>query len=222
MKTILVLAPHPDDETLGCGGTLLRLIAEGASVHWAILTRMTRSGGYSARQIRARGEEIRRVSRFYRFAGVHQLPFPAQSLSDSPRKDLVAAIGRLLKDIAPEGIFLPHRGDVHSDHRVAFEATASCLKAFRCPSLARAWSYETLSETDAALPSQESAFCPNSFCDITAFLERKVSAFRLYAGEIGAHPFPRSADRVRALALWRGGTAGFRCAEAFCLLQERW
>lgn len=220
MKRVMVLAPHPDDETLGCGATLLRLRRGGAAVHWAVLTRMTRAGGFTAARIRRRHLELSRVARHYRFEGTHLLGFPTKRLDTVPREDLVSALSRLLAEVKPDTLFVPHGGDAHSDHRVGFETAISCVKSFRCPGIKRVLAYETLSETEFSQTGH--VFSPNSFCDVTDFMEGKLAAFRLYAGEGGSHPFPRSEERIRALALLRGGTAAVPMAEAFCLLKEIW
>jgi N-acetylglucosamine malate deacetylase 1 len=126
----------------------------------------------------------------------------------------------VFKEFAPDEVLLPHRGDVHSDHRVVFDAAAACTKWFRYPSVRRVLAYETLSETDFALPPQD-AFVPNYFVDISGHLEAKIAALRIYESELGQPPFPRSVEAVRALATVRGAASGFHAAEAFQLLRER-
>lgn len=108
MSTILVVAPHPDDETLGCGGTMLRHIARGDDVHWCIVTAMHESGGYSTAQIAEREKTIRTVSDHYGFSGTHQLGCAAANLDLLPRSDLVTGFSRIISEIAPERIYLPH------------------------------------------------------------------------------------------------------------------
>ena len=222
MKKVLVLAPHPDDETLGCGGTLLRLRREGAAVHWAVMTRMSRAGGFTASAMRRRQSEIAQAARHYRFSGVHLLGFPAKRLDVVPREKLVAALARLLSRLRPDTLFLPHGGDAHTDHRISFAAAMACAKSFRYQSLKKVLSYETLSETGFGPPRAADAFIPNSFSDITGYLAGKLAAFRIYSGEGGPHPFPRSEESIRALASLRGGMAAARHAEAFCILKDLW
>lgn len=216
-RDILVVAPHPDDESLGCGGTLLRHAAEGDRIHWLIVTTMG-PDGYTARQRRRRAVEIRRVARLYGFRSVSQLGFPATTLDAIPRAALVKAMAAAFEKVAPHTVYVPHHGDVHTDHRVAAEAVAACVKWFRQGSVTRVLAYETLSETDFSL--DPAAFAPDVFIDVSATLARKLRILEVYAGELGRFPFPRSAEAVRALAAARGAAAGCRAAEAFMLLRE--
>ncbi len=219
MKT-LVVAPHPDDEVLGVGGTLLRRRAEGAKIAWLVVTAMSQQSGWSEAQIGQRAEQIERIKQFFGFDDVFMLDFPAAQLDRVPLSDLVAAIAGAFQAFAPNEIFLPHCADIHSDHRIVFDAVASCTKWFRYPSIARVLAYETLSETDFALgPAQP--FQPNVFVNIEAFLEKKLQAMEIYATEMGEFPFPRSREAIRALAALRGAASGCNAAEAFELLRER-
>lgn len=216
---VLVIAPHPDDETLGCGGTLLRLAEQGASIAWLIVTDM--ADGYDDAQRAARAATLKQVQDAYGFDALFQLGLPAAALDTLPMGQLVGAIGGVFGDYRPDWLLLPHRGDVHSDHRVVFDACAACSKWFRYPSIRRVMSYETLSETDQALPGDGNAFVPNVFFDIDRQLARKLQIMALYGAECGDFPFPRSAEALTAQARLRGAQSGYRAAEAFMLLRER-
>ena len=217
---ILVIAPHPDDETLGCGGTLLRAIAEGASVHWAIASAMTEAMGFSASRIAQREREIEDVATAYRFDGVHRASFPAARLDTFPIAARVAWMADVIKAVQPETLYLPHPHDVHSDHAAVFDAAVACTKAFRYPSVRRVYGYETLSETEFGLRPGVTPFHPARFVDIAAHLDRKIEIMGLFSGEMGVAPFPRSAETIRALATYRGSVAGTVAAEAFMVLRE--
>lgn len=220
MSIILVVAPHPDDESLGCGGTLLRHVDEGDSVHWLIVTAMTLSQGFSAERIATRNTEIDMVASAYRFAGVHRTELPTTRLDTLPMGDLVGAIGKIFQEVRPGTVYLPYRNDAHSDHAAVFDATVSCCKSFRHPSVKRVYAYETLSETEFGLRPDDPGFRPNLFIDIGDRLERKLKILDLYAGEMGIFPFPRSEECVRAQAALRGSNAGLYAAEAFMVLKE--
>jgi LmbE family N-acetylglucosaminyl deacetylase len=146
---------------------------------------------------------------------------PAAGLDTLPMSELVAAIGKTVTEYKPDWLLLPHSGDVHSDHRRVFEACAACSKWFRYPYIKRIMSYETLSETDAALPGVGHGFQPNVFFDISAQLDRKLEIMALYAAECGDFPFPRSAEALTAQARLRGAQCGYAAAEALMLLKER-
>jgi N-acetylglucosamine malate deacetylase 1 len=219
-ERVLVIAPHPDDETLGCGGTLLRMAESGAQLAWLIVTGMSEEHGFTPQRVQGRDAEIDKVRGLMGFAEVFQLSLPTRQLDAIPMADLIEQFSAVFKAYRPEHVFLPHRSDVHSDHRVVFDAGAACAKWFRYPSVRRLLSYETISETDFCLDAR-SPFQPNCFVDISRYLERKLEIVRAYESEIGAFPFPRSLQAIRALAEVRGAASGFAAAEAFQLLRER-
>jgi len=216
----LVITPHPDDETLGCGGTLLRRKAEGGSLAWLIVTAMTEQDGWTAEQVRTRDAEIDRVADMYPFDSVFRLDFPTTRLDTLPMAEIIGGIADALKQFQPNELLIPHPADVHTDHRVVFDAATACSKWFRHAYVKRVLAYETVSETEFGFASG-STFQPNVFVDITNHLERKLAIMGVYASELGDFPFPRSLEAIRAKAQVHGATSGFAAAEAFQLLRER-
>lgn len=219
-KKILAIAPHPDDETLGCGGTLLRHRSQGDEIHWLIVTRMVKEIGYMREQMARREKEIAKVAKSFGFTSVVELGFPAAGLDRVAQAKLFSAIGGAIKEIQPQIVYLPHSGDVHSDHRAVFDAVISCTKSFRNPFIRRLLSYETLSETEFGLDPNGEAFRPNVFVDVSRFVAKKMEILRIYRSELGEFPFPRSEKAVNALMTLRGSTANCKAAEAFMLLKE--
>lgn len=218
MNTIIV-APHPDDEVLGVGGTILRRKSEGDKVAWLIITGVNNKS-WGSEKVQQRAKEIEYISKLLQFDEVFELNFPAAQLDTVPMSELIGSIGRVFKSFEPSEIFVPHFSDIHSDHRVVFDAIGSCVKWFRYPSIKRVLAYETLSETDFGLGSRGS-FRPNIFFDIEPYLDIKIEALKVYTSEVGNHPFPRSVDSILALAILRGAASGFAAAEAFELIMER-
>ena len=219
MKTI-VIAPHPDDEVLGVGGTILRRKAEGEKVAWLIVTNITAEEGWSDDKIKQRTDEIKRITELFGFDSVFELNFPTTQLDQVPMSDLVTAVSNVFKIFEPEEVFIPHPSDVHTDHRKVFDAVVSCTKWFRYPTVKRVLAYETLSETDFGLGTSQ-AFRPNVFVNIELYLADKLRLMDIYESELGEFPFPRSHEAIRALATIRGAASGFMAAEAFELLRER-
>lgn len=219
---ILVIAPHPDDEGLGCGGALLRLMRErpDAELHWVIVTEMPSGAYWSEERASARRGEIAIVAERLKVREVHQLRFPAARLDTVPMADLVAALSAVMTKVEPDTVFIPYRHDVHTDHRYVFDAASACVKSFRYPSVRTVLAYETLSETEFGLDPSVGAFRPNVWVDISQDLEAKIELLGIYAGEMGAFPFPRSREAVEALARVRGATAGVPAAEGFILLKS--
>lgn len=220
MNKILVVAPHPDDETLGCGGTLLKHVYNNDEVNWLIFTGLDKESGFSDEQIKKRDEEIETVAIAYNFKTVEKLNYPTTKLDAIPLSDMIKKASEVIKKIKPEIVYVPFPGDVHSDHRVVFEVMAACTKQFRYPWIKRILAYEALSETEFSINPVARKFEPNVFIDISNCLEEKIRIMNLYASEMGIHPFPRSQQNIRALATMRGATANCNAAEAFMLLKE--
>jgi LmbE family N-acetylglucosaminyl deacetylase len=219
MSVVLVIAPHPDDETLGCGGTLLRHCAEGDQIHWLVVTQLD-IDRHSVEKVQRRRLEIQRVTSAYGFTSTIQLGFETARLDRVGMDEIVSGIGEVVATVKPEVIYLPFPGDAHTDHRIVYHAAAASTKWFRYPSVRRVMACEILSETDFGLAPDSVPFKPNSYVDIGPWLEEKVRIMSLYSGEMAPHPFPRSEAAIRALALLRGAQCGVEAAEAFIVLKE--
>lgn len=218
--TILALSVHPDDETFGCGGTLLKHAAHGDVLHWLILTAVSEAIGYDKAFVEKRAEQINKVSSAYGFKSVHQLALPAARVHTVDFVEIVRRIQEVLSIVKPETVYTVNRSDVHSDHQIAAKAFFSAAKVFRAPFLKKVLMYECLSETEAAPPFPSDAFLPNVYSDIGAFLAKKLEIVQIYASEIKPSPFPRSIEAVTAQARFRGAAACTESAEAFCLVRE--
>ena len=219
-KKVMVIAVHPDDETLGCGGTLLRHLAEGDEVYWLTITTISEQYGFSEAVAEKRKKELVEVAQAYNFTDSIHLEFATTRLDEYTKTELIGAISKTFKSVQPEVIYLQHGGDAHSDHGDVFDAVYSCTKSFRYPFLKEVYTMETISETEFAAPLMQNVFIPNYFVDISAYLERKIEIMELFESEIGEHPFPRSARNMRALATLRGAQAGTEYAEAFMCLKR--
>ena len=220
MNKILVIAVHPDDETLGCGGTLLKHKANGDEIHWLIATDIKESEGYDIPAIKQRNKEIKKVENLYGFTSVNKLDLSTTKVDAYSMSVLVSKISSVIDRIKPDIIYLPFKGDVHSDHKYIFDAAYSCTKIFRHPFIKKLYMMETLSETEFSLSTKEDSFVPNVFVDISEFMDKKIELMNIYESEIGKHPFPRSERNMRALATYRGAASGCDYAESFMLLKE--
>lgn len=220
-QRILAISPHPDDETLGCGGTLLKARDAGAETAWLIITSMREDDGFSRQQVEVREALTEQVAGAYGFSLVERAGLPAARLDTLPRQQIVQAISSMVERFQPHTLILPYPGDAHTDHRIVFEAAQAASKWFRHPSVQRVLCYETLSETGFGLDPADNGFRPNCYEDIGSQLRGKLDILSLYDGELGDFPFPRSLDAVTAQARLRGSESGFEAAEAFMLLRER-
>lgn len=218
---VLVIAPHPDDETLGCGGTLLKHRAAGDSVSWLIVTR-GHEPQWSAEALGNKEGEIERVAAAYEFEQIFRFNYPATLMDTLSQAEIIASVSRVVAEARPDSVYLNHAGDVHSDHRIVFDSVMSAIKPFNSSrhGIMRILSYETLSSTEAAPPNLTRTFLPTVFCDITNFIERKLEIMSLYRTEAQPYPLPRANESIRALARFRGATVGVEYAEAFALIRE--
>jgi LmbE family N-acetylglucosaminyl deacetylase len=134
--------------------------------------------------------------------------------------ELIGKISTIVKQIKPNIIYLPFKGDIHSDHRLIFLASYSCTKSFRYPFVKKIYMMETLSETEFSPSTKEDSFIPNTFVNISKYIDLKIQIMNVFKSEVSEHPFPRSEKSIRALNTFRGSTAGCEYAESFVLLKE--
>ncbi len=219
MTRILVIAAHPDDEVLGCGGVIARHVAQGDQVSVAVVTRGD-PALFAAEFVNQVRHECREALAVLGIADLHFLDFPAPKLDMVPGHELADALRRLIHTLSAEVVYLPHRGDIHADHQAVFQATLVAARPIQnCP-VRRLLCYETLSETEWAAPFGDDAFIPTVFVDITATLSRKLEAMRCYTTQLTEFPHPRSLAGIETLARFRGVTVGVPAAEAFMLIRE--
>jgi N-acetylglucosamine malate deacetylase 1 len=220
MAKILVVAPHPDDETLGCGGTIFRHINEGNQLYWVIITGISEETGWSSKKVKKRDKEINSARVKYDFQEVFNFRLPTTKIDLLPVTELIEKISDVYKKVEPEIIYMPFAYDVHTDHQITASAIQSTLKWFRYPHVKKVLMYETPSETEFNFLG-ERVFRPNVFIDISNYLELKIKAMEIFSSEMGEFPFPRSSKNIRSLARFRGSQSGFLAAEAFELVYER-
>lgn len=219
MANILVVAPHPDDEVLGCGGTIRRHVLAGDQVTVAIVTRGTPL--FPAAQVRrVRREAASAAKRL----GIHRLRFldlPVTTLHLIPEHKLNAVFSKLVAECRPDWVFIPAPGDRHEDHRQVFGGMMVALRPDgRRHRVGRVACYETVSETHWSAPGLEPGFEPNWYADITDTLPEKLLAMREYASQLAEDIPARSLGAIEALARFRGSVAGVDAAEAFVIVRE--
>ncbi len=217
---IMVIATHADDEILGCGGTIARHTAYGDEVHVLVVTRGAEDI-FSAKENAVTRAELKRAHKVVGIKGSYFLDFPAPKLDNVPNHKIADAIKKVLSSVKPSVVYLPHRGDIHVDHKAVYNATLVAARPTRGDYINKLLSYETLSETDWASPSAEDAFVPTVYVDISSHIETKLKAMDCYRSQLKSPPHPRSLDALRALARLRGSTVGFEWAEAFMLVREK-
>lgn len=217
-KRILVVAPHPDDETLGVGGTIAKFVEKGDDVAVLVV-----SGHlppiYSREDYEVTVREARKAFSLLGVTESQFLEIPATMVGEQPVGILNGKIAGMIKEIEPHIVLCPFP-DRHIDHRVVFESVMVATRpvgAGRCIELLAA--YETLSETHWNAPHMEPNFVPHWVVDITAQIDRKIEALTCYKSQIPNFPGSRSVDAVKALAMFRGTQAGFSFGEGFQIIR---
>lgn len=218
-RRIAVVAPHADDEILGCGGTMARAVAAGAEVHVVIVTR-GQQPQFPADLVERVHEETLRAHALIGVKQTHFLEFPAAGLDQVPRGALNQALSSALSQIDPDVLLIPFIGDIHMDHQIVFNAALVHARPRSAAGPAKVLAYETLSETNWLAPGITPAFTPNVFVDIGETLERKIAAFECFETQVKPAPDERSIIAIRALATVRGATVYHKAAEAFVLIRE--
>lgn len=216
---VLAVSAHPDDETLGCGGTLLKHRARGNELFWIVVTQAF-PPRWPDHTVERKLTEVQRVSEAYGITETFRLGFRASELDQVPKGTLIETIDRVIRSVRPSWIYTVGNHDVHSDHLAVFEALMIGLKPFKSRGVAeRIMTYEILSSTDGGT-FRGNPFAPQVYSDITPYLAEKVRVMGLYETEHQPAPLPRSGDAIAALARYRGSAIGVEFAEAFMLVRE--
>lgn len=219
---VLVVAAHPDDEVLGCGGTIARMASEGAEVHVLLLadgetSRAPEPAGHVAQAVAARAAAAHEAGRILGCASVELLGLPDNRMDGLERLVVVQEIERVLQRWRPGVVLTHHAGDVNIDHRVIHDAVIAACRPQPDQPVRHLMFFEVPSATEWRPPGSGMPFCPSWFVNISATLAKKLEALRVYASELRQFPHPRSLEAVTALANWRGATVGVPAAEAFVL-----
>ena len=224
MKNILILAPHPDDEILGCGGLISKEVNNKSNVYIAVMT----NGNVGAPELfpiegtkRGRAEALKA----HKLLGVKETffyDFPAPRLDTQASYKINIEISKLVNKLDIDDLIIPHRGDIHKDHRIIYESALVAARPTKHKNIRRILAYETLSETEWAAPFGDDVFIPNVFVELSQTdLNKKVEAFECFTEpRIKYPPHSRSADGIKHLARYRGATITKYYAEAFSLVRE--
>ena len=220
---VAVIAAHPDDEVLGCGGTIARLARDGRLVHILLIADGVSSRGDSdvAEAVRedlaVRNEAAERACKILGCQSVQLLGLPDNRLDSLDLLHVVKVVEKNKKKHKPSTVFTHHSGDVNIDHRVVHDAVIAACRPVPGHFVNELLFFEVPSSTEWRPPGSGQVFDPNWFFDVADVLDVKLKALEAYRDEMRAFPHPRSLVAVEALARWRGASAGFDAAEAFIL-----
>lgn len=220
---VLVVAAHPDDEVLGCGGTIAQMAAQG-EVHIAILgegisARYSQRGEVSSSELETLQQQACEAARILGARSVKFGQLPDNRFDELPLLDVVKIVEQWVKEFQPNIIYTHHPGDLNVDHVITFRAVLTATRPVpECP-VRQIYSFEIPSSTEWAFQRLEPSFRPNVFVDISETIQTKILALSQYAGEIRPFPHPRSSKTLEVIAQRWGSVAGMQCAEAFELIR---
>lgn len=216
---ILVIAPHPDDEVLGCGGAIVKYVSEGHDVYVAVVTKGCEPL-FPESQVQQVRNECMEADRLLGVKQTIFMDFPASMLESVSRYEFNGAFLRLIHDTKPDIVFIPHRGDMQIDHKMTVDAAMVALRPKYDHIVKKIYAYETLSETGWDIPNTVNEFIPTCYIDISDVLESKLEAINMFKSQISDFPNARSLETIKALAQYRGSMMNLKAAEAFMLIRE--
>ncbi|MBN1414282.1 MAG: PIG-L family deacetylase [Bacteroidales bacterium] len=218
IKNILIIAPHPDDEVLGCGGIIKKFALREKKVYILIASR-GKPGMYSEDRVKNVRKEALAAHRLLGVTETRFLDYQAPELDLISVSELASAIEAVIREFTADTLFLPHRGDIHHDHKAVFNAGLVAARPVNNNSVKRIYAYETLSETEWAAPFGDDSFLPTFYVDISATFNFKLEAMNCFKSQLKEFPNPRSLQSIEALANLRGSAVGFTHAEAFMTIR---
>lgn len=224
-RRILVIAAHPDDEVLGCGGTIARLVKEEFEFFIAILgegvtSRYQQREQSDKKSIESLHNQSRKVAEMLGVRDIFLYGLPDNRFDTLPLLDVVKIIEKLIDHLKPQEIYTHHSGDLNIDHAIVHRAVLTATRPVPACSVQRIYTFEVPSTTEWGFGQFSTGFQANVFVDISVTLEKKIDAMAIYESEIRIFPHPRSPEALRALAMRRGSVVGLKAAEAFQLIRE--
>ena len=213
-KTVLVIAAHPDDELLGCGGTIAHHVINGDAVTSVIVCE-----GDSLRHHELHENHQSQIHDAAQILGVNDvrsLKFPDQKLESVLLTDLIEKLLEIIRDVRPNIVYCQFGGDVNRDHSILFEAILVATRPTE-ESIDTVYAFETVSSTEWGYPR---SFIPDTFIDISKTLDIKIAAMSKYVTELREYPHPRSLQALRNKAYSRGNECCLEAAEAFITIRR--
>lgn len=223
-KKALIIASHPDDEVLGCGGTIAKLVEEGGKVFIVFLADGVNSR--KAEEIVLKNELIERRAAALKACSILGVTdvlfcdFPDNEMDNVTLLSITKKVEEIIEIFLPDTVFTHHVGDVNIDHQLTHKAVITACRPQIGKSVKHIFSFETPSSTEWQPPYSAPAFIPNCFIDISNTLTKKLLALEAYSFEMRAWPHSRSIKGVEHLVRWRGASIGTEAAEAFMICRS--
>lgn len=224
-SSILIVVAHPDDEILGCGGTIAKYALQECDIRCLILgegitSRYTQQEKTIQQELRHLKLEAEQSAKILGIKGLFFKDFPDNRFDTVPLLTMVKAVEEVKEQIKPDVIYTHHQGDLNIDHQMTFKAVLTACRPTKDETVREIYSFEVPSSTDWNSPAAQNYFMPNVFVDITKTLDEKIEALRAYKSEIREYPHPRSPEALRAIAMRWGSIVGCEAAEAFELIRS--
>jgi N-acetylglucosamine malate deacetylase 1 len=222
-SNVLIIAAHPDDEVLGCGGSIARHTSSGDRVTTVFVADGTGSRGQesSNKMLATRKESAKQVAEILGMQYPRFLDFPDNRLDSIDLLNIVKSLEDVINSVAPKVIYTHHHGDLNIDHRITHQAVMTACRPLPSCSVEAIYAFEVLSSTEWSLSGSENIYDPRRFVDVSDYLEIKLRALHCYQQEMRPFPHARSYEMVEYLAKLRGGTVGLKAAEAFEVIREK-
>ncbi|UCB56964.1 MAG: PIG-L family deacetylase [Candidatus Omnitrophota bacterium] len=218
---ILVIAPHMDDEVLGCGGAIARHVMNGDELFISFIAHRIYNHQFDKEKDDLEKQHAAKAKGVLGYKESVFFNLNDERL-DACIQDIVIPLEKYILKIRPDIVYCPFRGDNNQDHRAVFDAIRVAARPSAAAFIKRILMYEVASSTEQSPPMYENIFLPNFYVNITEHIDKKVEAFRCYETEKRPYPHPRCEEALRVLAKKRGVEAGFEYAESFMILREKW
>lgn len=216
-KRVLVVAAHPDDEALGCGGTIAQHVSQGDEVHLVFMTDGVKSRSSTTKQdLDQRNHSMLRAKSILGYHSFQSLGFDDNSMDSGSVLQIIQKLEPIVSSAKAEIVYTHHSNDLNVDHRMTHEAVLTCCRPDPSCVVKEIYGFEVVSSTDWAIPDR-APFLPNMFVNIGRFLSQKLESLKAYGDEMRPSPHSRSLEHAEVLARHRGLSVGVEAAEAFAV-----
>ena len=217
-KKILIIAAHPDDEILGCGGTIFKL-KKNNKIQIIFMTNGVSARSNNDDKILKRKLECERLFKYLKIGKPTFFNLPDNQLDQLPLLKIVKKVEKVIKSFKPEVVFTHYENCLNIDHQITYKATITACRPLKNISVKKILSFEVLSSTEWGLYKKKT-FQPNYYLGIDKEIKNKIKAMKFYKSELKKYPHSRSLKAIEALAKYRGISSGFKYAEGFMLVRE--
>jgi N-acetylglucosamine malate deacetylase 1 len=226
-EKILVIAAHPDDEVLGCGGTIAKLAKEGNKI-FCLFLGQGKSSRHSVdnndAMVKKEQSDLKsEAQKSAKVLGISKIifeDFPDQQYDSVPLINIIKKIEKVKNEIKPSTVFTHHFGDLNLDHQITFRAVLTACRPVQGETAKKIYSFEVASSTEWAFPKRKNYFVPNVFEDISETISQKIKAMACYKSELKNYPHPRSLKAVKIIAQRWGTVVSRNFVEAFELIRQ--